>query len=364
MSQYCFASIGEIHKAYIDKKLKVRELVLSFLSRIVAIDKCKDGLNSVLEINPDALAIAGALDQRLENGGEFGPLFGIPVLLKDNINTADKLRTSAGSLALADSHAPYDAHLVTRLREAGAIILGKANMTEFANWMSRDGMPSGYSSRGAQVLNPYNRSVTPSGSSSGSAVAVAAGLCTVSVGTETSGSILSPAGHNGIVGIKPSLGLVGRSGIIPISSTCDTAGSMARSVEDAAVMLGVLAGADPDDTVTLGHAPEDYAKNLGAASLKGLKIGINRAQKNKDAVLSEECKKGFDRLCALLKEAGAVLIDHVDIDPAVNAKNILRYEFKACINYYLSTLRGSTKIRNLSNHSARNPLQNSENMIL
>ena len=353
MSDFCFASIREIHNAYREKRLSVRSLVLSFLSRIKEFDKCTDGLNSVLELNPDALFIADKFDQSLNEGSEFGQdgkfpsLFGIPVLLKDNINTADRLHTSAGSLSLADNYAPYDARIAGRLREAGAIILGKANMTEFANYMSREGMPSGYSSRGGQVLNPYNRSITPSGSSSGSAVAVAAGLCTVSIGTETSGSILSPASHNGIVGIKPTLGLVGRSGIIPISGTHDTAGPMARSAEDAAVLLGVIAGFDPNDAVTNPEPQADYASCLDPAALAGFKIGINRSQKGKEEDFYEEHKKNFDHLCAVLAEAGAVLIDNVDIDPSPGIGKIMRNEFKACMNYYLSSLRGSTRMKSL-----------------
>jgi len=192
MKDLHYASIGDIHRLYKEKRLTVRGLVSAYLSRIAEIDKCKDGLNSILEINPDVMFIADEYDAILQRGNELSPLFGIPVLLKDNVNTRDRLHTSAGSLALAGNYAPRDAYIVKRLRRAGAIILGKANMTEFANYMAYD-MPSGYSSRGGQVLNPYNRDQTPSGSSSGSAVAVAAGLCTVSIGTETSGSIISPA---------------------------------------------------------------------------------------------------------------------------------------------------------------------------
>jgi amidase len=345
-----YTTIQEIHKAFKEKQITVRALVLSYLSRIAKIDKCTGGLNSVLEINPDALFIADVLDERLQNGEELTPLFGIPVLLKDNINTADRLHTSAGSVALADNYAPYDAYIVECLRKAGAIILGKANMTEFANYMSRDGMPSGYSSRGGQVLNPYNRSKTPSGSSSGPAVAVAAGLCTVSIGTETAGSIISPAGQNGIVGIKPTLGLVGRSGIIPISSTHDTAGPMTRTVRDAAVILSVIAGTDPSDAVTHSHnsdVPVDYTKYLDKEGLKGVRIGINRSQKLENFILSEEGKAAFDNLCRSVSDVGAILIDNINIDSNFSIGKIMRNEFKACMNYYLSTLHGSTKMKTL-----------------
>jgi amidase len=347
-----YTTIQEIHKAFKEKQITVRALVLSYLSRIAKIDKCTGGLNSVLEINPDALFIADVLDERLQNGEELTPLFGIPVLLKDNINTADRLHTSAGSVALADNYAPYDAYIVECLRKAGAIILGKANMTEFANYMSRDGMPSGYSSRGGQVLNPYNRSKTPSGSSSGPAVAVAAGLCTVSIGTETAGSIISPAGQNGIVGIKPTLGLVGRNGIIPISSTHDTAGPMTRTVRDAAVILSVIAGTDPSDAVTHSHnsgVPVDYTKYLDKEGLKGVRIGINRSQKLENFILSEEGKAAFDNLCRSVSDVGAILIDNINIDSNFSIGKIMRNEFKSCMNYYLSTLHGSTKMKTLKN---------------
>lgn len=350
MLDFKFASIQEIHNAYKEKQITVRELVLFFLSEIAKIDKCSDGLNSVLEINPNGLFIADVLDKRLQEGEELTPLFGIPVLLKDNINTADRLHTSAGSLALSDNFVSYDAHIAERLRSAGAIILGKANMTEFANYMTHEGMPSGYSSRGGQVINPYNRSKTPSGSSSGSAVAVAAGLCTVSIGTETSGSIISPAGQNGIIGIKPTLGLVGRSGIIPISGTHDTAGPMTRTVRDAAVLLSVIAGKDPMDVATHANpsgTPVDYTQYLSKDGLKGARIGVNRSQKLKDFILSEEGKTAFDHLCKSLEDAGAVLVDNVNIDSDFSIGKIMRHEFKACMNYYLSTLQGSSKMKTL-----------------
>jgi len=378
MLDIAYASITEIHEAYRRKETTVEEVVLAYLTRIAKIDMGADGLKSVIEINPDALFIAKALDQKMQKihemdrehmddrqlNGEYKaglmlPLFGIPVLLKDNINTHDRLHTTAGSVALADNYAPYDAHIVKLLRQAGAVIIGKANMTEFANYMSREDMPSGYSSRGGQVINPYNKDKTPSGSSSGSAVAVAAGLCTVSIGTETSGSILSPGWNNGIVGIKPTLGLVSRSGITPISSTLDTAGPMTRTVRDAAVLLNVIAGMDPDDPATYVHpsphtapthaAPNvvDYTKLLGSGSLKGVKIGINRSQKLDDFVLNEEEKAIFEKLCQAASDAGAVLIDNVNIDSNFIISKIMRSEFKTCMNYYLSTLKGSSKLKTL-----------------
>ena len=347
-----YASIQDIHRLYREKQLTVRALVLSFLKRIADIDACDGGLNSVLEINPDALFIADAMDRRLRDGDglSHAPFFGIPVFLKDNVNTKDRLHTSAGSVALAGNYAPYDAHIAKLLRRAGALILGKANMTEFANYMSDANMPSGYSSRGGQVLNPYNRGETPNGSSSGSAVAVAAGLCTVSIGTETCGSIISPAGCNGIVGIKPTLGLVGRSGIIPISGTLDTAGPMARSVRDAAVLLGAIAGIDPDDPATHSAscgAAVDYTQCLDPDGLKKAKIGIVRSQGQDDSDATEEEKASFDGLCGILARAGATIAEGIEIESKLNIGDIMRYEFKSCMNYYLSTLDGRAGVNTL-----------------
>ena len=350
MFNAAYLSIDEIHRLLREKQVTVREVVLSFLSRIAKIDKSADGLNSVSEINPDALFIADALDENLRNSEEMPPLFGIPILLKDNVNTRDRLHTTAGSVALADNYAPYDARIVSLLRRAGAVILGKVNMTEFANYMTREGMPAGYSSRGGQVINPYNRDKTPSGSSSGSAVAVAAGLCTASIGTETAGSIISPAGYNGIVGIKPTLGLAGRSGIIPISGTLDTAGPMALTVRDAAILLGVIAGSDPGDPATHAHntsAPIDYTGYLDANGLKGARIGINRSQNPEMHKLPEKGKEEFDRLCQVITDAGGILVDNANMDSDESIAAIMRCEFKACVNYYLSTLKGSAKARTL-----------------
>jgi len=347
---YAYASIDEVRKAYMEKRTTVTEVTMQHLSRIARIDAGPDGLKSVIEINPDVLFIAKALDLQLEGMDTLPPLFGIPVLLKDNVNTMDRLHTTAGSVALADNYAPYDAHIVTLLREAGAIIIGKANMTEFANYMTREGMPSGYSSRGGQVLNPYNRDKTPSGSSSGSAVAVAAGLCTVSIGTETSGSIISPAGNNGIVGIKPTMGLVSRSGIIPISSTFDTSGPMTRTVSDAAVLLSVIAGPDPDDAATYVNTNDDadYTKYLVGGRLGGIRVGLNRKLELKDVQDNPDDIAAFDQICNLLTEQGAVLVDDLEMQPHYDTRGtVMQHEFKACMDYYLSTLAGSTKMRTL-----------------
>src|SRR5881296_4452380 len=262
-----------------DGRLTSVRLTESFLQRVATYDRSGPRLNAVLEVNPQAGEIAEALDRERASGRIRGPLHGIPVLLKDNVATADRLHTSAGSLALRESVAPRDAFLVTRLREGGAVILGKANMTEWANFMTTS-MPAGYSSRGGQVVNPYDPALSPGGSSSGSAVAVAANLCTVAVGTETSGSILSPANQNSIVGIKPTLGLISRSGIVPIAASQDTAGPLARTVADAAALLGVLAGADPGDRATRAsraHARPDYTASLDPRGLEGARVGVPRA---------------------------------------------------------------------------------------
>ena len=239
-------TISDIQAAYASGELTALELTLRYLERIADIDQSGPNLNSVLEINPDALDIAEALDREYTQTGPRSPLHGIPVLIKDNINTCDKMHTSAGSLALADNYAPFDAHIVTRLREAGAIILGKANLTELANFLTA-GMRNGFSSRGGAVLNPYGADLNVGGSSAGSGAAVSANLCAIAVGTETSGSILCPANWNGVVGVKPTKGLLSRTGIIPICTAQDTAGPLTRTVADAAALLTVLAGTDPED---------------------------------------------------------------------------------------------------------------------
>ena len=272
------ATLHSIARAFAAGELTALELTMQYLERIAALDKDGPKLNSVLEINPDALDIAEALDREYRQKGPRGPLHGIPVLLKDNINTGDKMHTSAGSLALANNFAAEDAHLVTRLREAGAVILGKTNMSELANFITRN-MRNGFSSRGGCVLNPYGEDLDVGGSSSGSGAAVAANLCALAVGSETSGSILSPANRNSIVGIKPTKGLVSRSGIIPICAAQDTAGPMARTVADAAALLTAMAGPDPADPATGAIDPYccDFTALLADEDLTGLRIGVTHA---------------------------------------------------------------------------------------
>ena len=274
------ATIAELLDALAEGRTTASALVRSYLARIEAFDRAGPHLNAVREVNPEALAIAASLDRVKPSRKQ--PLAGIPILLKDNIATGDRQHTTAGSLALAEARAMRDATLVARLRTAGAIILGKANLTEFANILAID-MPSGYSSLGGQVKNPYAPAldekgvpvVSPGGSSSGSAVAVAAGLCAAAIGTETSGSLLSPATQNGLVTVKPTVGLISRAGILPIAHSQDTAGPLTRSVRDAAILLNVLAARDPPDPATRPlKRPPDYTSFLDADGLKGARIGI------------------------------------------------------------------------------------------
>ncbi len=334
-----------------------RELTLSFLKRISQYDKQGIAVNAISEINPDALHIAEALDRERVEKGSRGPLHGIPVLIKDNIATHDQMHTTAGSLALADSYASADSAVATRLREAGAVFLGKTNLTEWANYMS-DHMTNGYSSRGGQVLNPYGPGqFDVGGSSSGSGSAIASGFAVVAVGTETSGSILHPSIRNSLVGIKPTVGLISRRGIIPISTSQDTAGPMARTVEDAAILLGALAGVDEQDPVTgksAGLAHSDYQSYLDADGLKGARIGIIRSHFLEKC--DDEEKALYEAAIAELKAAGATVVDSVTI-PSENTEwgpNVLLHEFKSGVNAYLKTLPASYPIRTLSDVIAFN----------
>jgi amidase len=334
-------SIVALQDAMDQGQITARELVLFYLSRIAQIDRCEGGLNAVLEINPDALFIADMLDEERRCGRVRSSLHGIPIMLKDTINTADKMHTSAGALALADNLAPYDAHVVARLRQAGAIVLAKTNMTEFANFMGEN-MPAGYSSRGGQVISPYNRDCTPSGSSTGSAVAVAAGLCVAALGTENFGSINYPAQQNGIVGIKPTMGLVSRYGNVPTTNTLDVIGPMAGSVLDAAIVLGVIADRDEHDPATWtqgeGQAT-DYTQSLDRNGLSGARIGIDR---QKWGELTGARQQAFSELLSTLKDAGATIVHVEDVSKIISESDIdpvFFYECKSCLNAYLSTLR-------------------------
>ncbi len=333
-----------------------------YLERIEEIDRHGPTLRSVIEVNPDALAIARSLDAEYKSKGSRGPLHGIPVLLKDNIDTADKMQTTAGSLALVGTPAARDSAVAQRLRAAGAVILGKTNLSEWANFRSTHSS-SGWSGRGGQTKNPFALDRNPCGSSSGSGAATSANLCALAVGTETDGSVVCPSSMCGIVGIKPTLGLISRSGIIPIAHSQDTAGPMARTVRDAAVLLGALAGADPRDAATQQSAARsytDYTQFLDPNGLRGARIGIARQYFNIGPAVTavmEEC-------IALMRDAGAQIVDPADL-PSYEAwrdteLQVLLYEFKTDLNAYLAARGGA--VQSLEQCIAFNRAHRSEEM--
>jgi amidase len=341
------ATIEDIQYKMETGDLTSKELVMLYLKRIAEFDQ---KINSILEVNPDAIHIATALDVERKTKGARGPLHGIPVLIKDNIDTNDKMHTSAGSLALQNSIAEKDSFVASQLRKAGAVILGKTNMTEWANFMTI-GMPSGYSSRGGQVQNPYGLGkFDVGGSSSGSGAAIASNFATVSVGTETSGSILSPASQNSLVGIKPTVGLISRTGIIPISHSQDTAGPMARTVKDAAYLLTALAGKDDNDPITQTNSTEcaiDYASALESSGTSSFRVGV--ARNVYFDYLCDEKREILHNAILKLQELGMSVIDEVSI-PSTQVKwsyDVLTYEFKSDLNNYLNNLHPSIKIRSL-----------------
>ena len=343
------AGIAELQRDMAAGKMSARSLAEAYLTRIDATDKRGPALNSLIEINPDALDLAAALDKERKTKGVRGPLHGIPVVIKDNIDTADRMATTAGSLALVGSRPLQDAFLVRRLREAGAVILGKANLSEWANIRSSSST-SGWSGRGGLTKNPYALDRNPCGSSSGSAVAASANLCVAAIGTETDGSVVSPSAANGIVGIKPTVGLVSRSGVIPISHSQDTPGPMCRSVRDAAILLGVLAGTDPADAVTRDPkraALADYTKSLDRGGLKGARIGVARNYFGFDDSVDLVMKGALDAL----KHEGATLVDPADIpniDKVGEAEQtVLLFELKAGLAAYFSRLGPKAPVRTL-----------------
>ena len=330
-------------------KYTARSLTEKYLARIEAIDRRGPKLTSVIEINPDALAIAEGLDKERKAKGSRGPMHGIPVLIKDNIGTHDRMMTTAGSLALEGSIPAQDAFVARRLREAGAVILGKTNPSEWANIRSSHST-SGWSGRGGLTRNPYALDRNPCGSSSGSGVAVAANLCAVAVGTETDGSVVCPSTVNGIVGIKPTLGLVSRTGIIPIAHSQDTAGPMARTVADAAILLGALAGVDPTDSATAqsrGKASADYTQFLDANGLGGARLGVAR----KSFGFSDAVDQLMNNALEAMKRQGAVLVDPADVETTDKLGDpeflVLLYEFKADLNAYLASLGPSARVHSL-----------------
>ncbi|MFL5401737.1 MAG: amidase [Gemmatimonadales bacterium] len=330
-------------------RLTARQLIESYFERIEKLDRQGPELRSTIETNPDALSLADELDRERRAKGPRGPLHGIPVLLKDNIDTADRMTTTAGSLALEGSIPPSDSGVAARLRTAGAVLLGKANMSEWANIRSTHST-SGWSARGGQCRNPYVLDRNPCGSSSGSAVAVSANLCAVAIGTETDGSIVCPASNNGVVGLKPTVGLVSRAGIIPISHTQDTAGPLCRTVADAAALLTAMAGPDPRDVATgpAARQVKDYTRFLDPAGLRGLRIGVPRA---KLFGYSDVTDRLAEAALEALKHGGAVLVDPADIPHLGEYDDaeleVLLYEFKAGLQSYLASLGPAAPVKTL-----------------
>lgn len=332
---YAEAGIADLQAAMARGETSSHALVQAYLARIIELDRNGPRLNAIISLNPRARADAAALDAERAAGRVRGPLHGIPVLLKDNID-ATPMATTAGSLALAELRPAHDAFLVARLREAGAVVLGKANLSEWANFRSSRSL-SGWSSIGGQTRNPYSLDRSPCGSSSGTAVAVAANMTAVGIGTETDGSILCPAAVNGVVGLKPTVGLVSRNGIVPIAPSQDTAGPMARSVEDAAILLAAIAGRDPADPATADNsvlASFDYAQQLRGASLRGVRIGLLRDRLS----ISPEAATATERAVAAMRDAGAVVVDAripTQDQWRDDEREVLLSEFKPALEQYL-----------------------------
>jgi amidase len=356
-------TISSLQEKLTSGKYNSQQLVELYLSRIENIDNKVINLNAIIELNPDAISIAKEMDELRNEGKIKGALHGIPIVIKDNIDTADKMQTTAGSLAMVGNIASSDAFIVEKLRAAGAIIIGKANLSEWANFRSSQSS-SGWSSRGGQTKNPYILDHNPCGSSAGSGAAVSANLCVVAVGTETDGSIVCPASVNGIVGIKPTVGLISRSGIIPISKTQDTAGPMARTVKDAAILLGILSGIDDKDLDTIeskGKSFKDYTQFLDLNALKGKRIGIEKKPQGSNQFINALLDKAIN----LLKQKGATIIeiDYIDkINTLGEAEfEVLQYEFKEGLNQYLSSAHAKVKSLkdvinfNLANEDAAMP---------
>jgi amidase len=342
-------TIGELQDGMKSGKYSARSIAEKYLARIAAVDKSGPAVNSVIETNPDALEIAEALDKERKEKGPRGPLHGIPVLIKDNIATADRMQTTAGSLALVGSKPPADAFIARKLRAAGAVILGKTNLSEWANIRSNHSI-SGWSGRGGQTKNPYALDRNPCGSSSGTGAGISANFAAIGIGTETDGSIVCPSSANGLAGIKPTVGLVSRSHIIPISHTQDTAGPMCRTVWDAAILLGALTGVDPDDSATAassGKSFKDYTQFLNADGLKGARIGVLR----KAFGFNPAVDKLMEASLEVMKKQGATLVDPVEIETSGKFGETeflgFMYELKADLNAYLAWLGPNTSVKTL-----------------
>ena len=358
------ATAAQLQEWMVSGRYTARQIVELYLQRIEAVDRRGPELRSVIEINPDALAIADTLDGERKAGRVRGPLHGVPILIKDNIDTADRMMTTAGSLALEGARPAKDAFIVERLRAAGAVILGKTNLSEWANIRSTHSS-SGWSGRGGQVKNPYVLDRNPCGSSSGTGAAIAANLAAIGVGTETDGSIVCPSGANGLVGIKPTLGLVSRSGIIPIAHSQDTAGPMARTVADAAALLAAMSGPDRRDTETKAAAARvraDYSTQLDAGALKGARIGVARKQYFGYSAAADRL---IDQAIADMKAQGAVIVDPADIATASKMDacemEVLLYELKADLDAYLASTP-SAAVRTLAEVIACNEREKAREM--
>jgi amidase len=342
------ATVADLQKWMESGKHSSHALAEKYLERIDRLDRRGPTLRAIMEVNPDALEIAAALDRERKEKGPRGPLHGIPIVVKDNIDTADRMKTTAGSLALVDSKPSRDAFVVEKLRAAGAVIIAKSNLSEWANFRSSRST-SGWSGRGGQCRNPYALDRNPSGSSSGSGASIAANFAAIAVGTETDGSIVSPSSHCSLVGIKPTLGLVSRSGIIPIAHSQDTAGPMTRTVADAATMLTALAGADPRDPATkdAGKHAQDYTKSLDTNGLRGARVGIARKYFGSSDRVDTLMASAIDAM----KQQGAVIVDPADLGSANDYGDaeleVLLYEFKADLNAYLASLGPNAPARSM-----------------
>lgn len=353
-------TLETLQKGMESGQFTARSIAQVYLQRIADLDKKGPALNSIIEINPDALAIADALDAERKAGKIRGPLHGIPVLIKDNIDTGDKMQTTAGALAMVGNVAQKDAFIIQQLRAAGAVILGKTNLSEWANFRSTRSA-SGWSSRGGQTKNPYILDRSPCGSSSGSGVAVSANLCAVAIGTETDGSIACPASVNGIVGIKPTVGLLSRSGIIPISKSQDTAGPFGRTVHDAAVLLGALTGVDTNDPATAASAGKikaDYTQFLDKNALKGKRIGIEKSYLKHHEGVDALLQKALEQL----KAQGATIVEIEYLDALQKNGDaeltVLKYEFKDGLNQYLAAAHAPVKsLQDVINFNLKNEAQ-------
>jgi amidase len=342
-------TISDLQEGLKSGKFTARSLVKKYLERIDDIDKKGPAINAVIEINPDALAVAELLDRERKEKGPRGPLHGIPILIKDNIDTADQMMTTAGSLALVGARPSQDSFVAKNLRDAGVVLLGKTNLSEWANFRSAHST-SGWSARGGQTKNPYSSDRNPCGSSSGSGAAVAANLCAGAIGTETDGSVVCPSSANSLVGFKPTVGLIGRSGIIPIAHSQDTAGPMTRSVRDAAILLGALTGFDARDRYTrasMGKSKPNYTQFLELDGLKGARLGVTR----KYFGFNDRVDKLMNDLIGDLKKLGAVIVDPADIPTSGKFDDseleVLLYEFKADLNAYLTALGTRTPVHSL-----------------